>query len=657
MGMPMWGAPGSQSPVRWLRDKIQENKIRDYGKTPLKKESSVTDLRINDYKPQVTALAERVILSISAIVTVFTLGWVLWYSRYGIDFTDEGFYLVWMSNPFIYSVSTTQFGFIYHPLYELLDGNIAALRQANILITFCLSWVLCNVFLKTVFANQSLQRMPRLIISGAIATTTAASLVLAGLWIPTPSYNSLALQALLIAAAGLLLSNKHASRASIIGWFLIGAGGWLAFMAKPTTAAALGLCAGIYLLFAGKLSPRLLAISVATALGFIVLSALAIDGSIIAFIDRLKGGLELVRILGGSHTTEQLLRLGDFQFGERGKFILVACTTVFFSAAYFSQANMKVLVHGGTMLSIVFALASLVIVLGLTHKTLDVGQFQGLLIWSAPFATILAGFSIYRFKGFVQITRAKWALALTFLALPYVYAFGTNNNYWISGALAGIFWVLAGLVLLNPIAPNRKFSALLLPLGLALQMITVAIVHSGIESPYRQPQPLRENDYQLEIGRPGSTLVLSKGFGRYLVEAIGLAKQAGFKQGVPMIDLTGQSPGILYAIGATNIGQAWTVGGYPGSDAVAVAMLKKVTCQELGTAWLLVEPEGPKKISAEVLLSFDANLDTDFEIVGTFKTAEGAGGYNEARIQQLLKPVRFFEKAVSACSAGRTPKQ
>ncbi|MCX5883614.1 MAG: hypothetical protein NTU74_18010 [Deltaproteobacteria bacterium] len=621
-----------------------------------KREPSVTDITINNYKTQTTALAERVILCFSAIVTVFTLAWVLWYSRYGIDFTDESFYLVWMSNPFNYSVSETQFGFIYHPLYDLLDGNIAALRQTNIMITFCLSWIIGNSFLKTVFGNQSLQCKHRIVISGAVATASAASLVIAGFWLATPSYNSLALQALLVAVAGLLLSDKHASRASIIGWFLIGAGGWLAFMAKPTTAAALGLCTGFYLLFAGKLSVRLLAISVATAVGFIVLSAFAIDGSIVAFIDRLKGGIEMLRILGSGHAGDKWLRLGDFQLGERGKFILVVCTAVFFSAAYFSQATMKALVHGGTMLSIVFALASLSIVLGLTHKTLGAGRFQGLLIWSAPFATILTGFSIYHFKGFLQISRANWALTLTFLALPYVYVFGTNNNYWVSGALAGIFWVFAGLVLLNPIASNRKFPAVLLSLGLAVQMITVIIVHSGIESPYRQPQPLRDNDYKLEIGRLGSTLVLSKGFGRYFAEAIDLAKQSGFKQGTPMIDLTGQSPGILYAIGASNIGQVWTYGGYPGSDAFAVAMLKMVTCHELATAWLLVEPEGPRKISPGTLLSFGANMATDFEIVGTFKTAEGAGGYKEARVQQLLKPIRPVEDAMAACSAGRKPK-
>lgn len=615
------------------------------------------DILINNYKLQATALAERVILGFSAIVTVITLGWVFWYSRYGIDFTDEIYYLVWMSNPFNYSVSGSQFGFIYHPLYELLDGNIPALRQANIMITFSLSWMTVYVFLKTVFGNQSLQSMHRIVISGAIATAALASFVFAGWWLPTPSYNSLTLQALLVATIGLLLSEKHVSRASIIGWLLIGTGGWLAFMAKPTTAAALGLCAGIYLLFAGKLSVRLLIISVTTAVGFILLSAFAIDGSIIAFIDRLKGGSEVCRILGGGHAIDQLLRLGDFQLGERGNFILIACTAVFYFAAYFSQANMKALVHGSTMLSMVFALASLAIVLGLTRKTLAVGQFQGLLICSVPFAAMLAGLSIYHFKGLFQMSRANWALAFTFLTLPYVYAFGTGNNYWLLAANAGIFWIFTGLVLLNPIALNRKFPALLLSLGLAVQMITVTIVHSGIESPYRQPQPLRDNDYKLEIGRSGSILVLSKSYGQYFVEAIDLAKQARFKQGTPMIDLTGHSPGILYAMGASNIGQAWTLGGYPGSDALAVAMLKKVTCQELATAWLLVEPEGPRKISPEILLSFGANMATDYEIVGTFKTAEGAGGYKEARVQQLLKPARTVDDAMTACSTGRTSKQ
>ena len=124
-----------------------------------------------------------------------------------------------------------------------------------------------------------------------------------------------------------------------------------------------------------------------------------------------------------------------------------------------------------------------------------------------------------------------------------------------------------------------------------------------------------------------------------------------------MIDLTGQSPGILYAMGARNIGQAWTIGGYPGSEALAVAMLKKVTCKELAAAWLLAEPEGPRKISPEILLSFGANLVTDYETVNTFKTAEGVGGYKEVRVQQLLKPIRSIDAATAACATGRPSKE
>jgi hypothetical protein len=627
---------------------------------------SVNDLSVKgDSKNIETAfLAEQVILIFSAIGTIFTLGWLLWYSNYGIDFTDESFYLVWMSNPFNYSLSASQFGFIYHPLYELLGGNIAALRQANILITFCLSWVLSYVFLKNVFGSQSLQSKHRLVISGAVAIASASSLVFAGLWLPTPSYNSLTLQALLIAAIGLLLSDKHASRVSIIGWFLIGAGGWLAFMAKPTSAAALGFCTGLYLLFAGKLNVRLLAISVATAVGFIVLSAFIIDGSIIVFIDRLNGSVELAKILGSGHTLAHSLRLDDFLLDIGAKYFLVSCTAVFFVGSCLSQAKSKAFAYGGALLSITFSLVSLAIIFGFTHQTLNVGQFQGLfgrfqglLIWVVPFATTLAGLSIYRFKGLFQISRTRWALVLNFLIFPYVYVFGTANNYWVLEPIAGIFWILASLVLLSPLAPNRTFPSLLLSLGFAVQIITVTLVQSGIETPYRQPQPLRENNYKLEIGRPGSSLVLSKGFGQYFLEAINLAKQSGFKQGTPMIDLTGQSPGILYAMGASNIGQPWTIGGYPGSEALAVAMLKKVTCQELVSAWLLVEPEGPIKISSEILSSFGANMATDFEVVGMIKTAEGAGGFKDVRVQQLLKPVRAFDTAVAACVANRTSQQ
>lgn len=56
----------------------------------------------SEYVPRLkrVTLPETLLVLSSAVVSVSTLIWVLWSCRYGMDFTDEGFYLLWISNPF-----------------------------------------------------------------------------------------------------------------------------------------------------------------------------------------------------------------------------------------------------------------------------------------------------------------------------------------------------------------------------------------------------------------------------------------------------------------------------------------------------------------------------------------------------------------------------
>ncbi len=589
--------------------------------------------------------SEKVILFLSVLCTVLTIGWVWIFSQYGFEFTDESFYLVWMANPFINTISATQFGFVYHPLYELLEGDIAALRRSGFLITYGLSWFLGYLFLQKYFIEPPLKRLHRIIISAAIATTATGSLILTNNWLPTPSYNSLAIQSVLIVAVGLLLSEKKS-----IGWVLIGVGGWLAFMAKPTTAAALAFTVVVYLSISKRLSFRSLAIPVLVAAILVVLSALAIDGSVMAFVERLKAGAGMYKtVKAGGHS--HLFRLDFFVFDRGATFFLLVCTAIVFFAVKYSQSEKPRFIHGAAAVSIAFGLTCVAIILGITQKTIYAGVFQGLYIWIVPLASLLVGFSIYGAQGFSKLTRLQWALALTFMLLPHAFAFGSGNNYWIMASTGGIFWVFSGLIFLIPVVGQRGFLVLLLPLVMVVQMVSAIQVHNALQNPYRQPQPLYLNDFEVEIGRPGSTLKLSSGFGQYIKDAIKLAGQSEFPSGTPMIDLTGKSPGVLYAMGAKNIGQVWMVGGYPGSEALAVMMLGKVSCEELATAWLLMEPEGPRKISPEVLLSFGANLSTDYKIVGILKTAKGAGGFYKVRVQNLLKPIRSASVATADCNA------
>ena len=118
-------------------------------------------------------------------------------------------------------------------------------------------------------------------------------------------------------------------------------------------------------------------------------------------------------------------------------------------------------------------------------------------------------------------------ITLAFIAVPYVYAFGTGNNYWNTASSAGLFWLLAGLVFVVPIARSEKKWTVFLPLVLAAQAIVVVLMQTGLEKPYRQTQALRLNDHPVEIGKPGSLLVLSEGYAKYLAEAMASAASGG----------------------------------------------------------------------------------------------------------------------------------
>ena len=54
--------------------------------------------------------------------------------KFGIDISDESFYLSLISNPSLYKTTISQFGFVYNPLFLILNGNIFLLRTINFLL-------------------------------------------------------------------------------------------------------------------------------------------------------------------------------------------------------------------------------------------------------------------------------------------------------------------------------------------------------------------------------------------------------------------------------------------------------------------------------------------------------------------------------------------
>ncbi len=585
------------------------------------------------------------LVGLCAAGTVLLISWLLKFSNYGIDFTDESYYLVWIANPFIYDGSITQFGFIYHPLYRLLGGDIAALRQVNILITFALAWGFAYAFLASLTKGIKESRITLPVVSASLATT---AFIIFDSWLVTPSYNSLTLQALLITTTGVVLANSNVDRKSISGWLLIGVGGWLAFMAKPSTALSLAVGVLIYLIFSRKYSIRMLALTATSAFALLSISALLIDGSLVGFVNRLQLGIEFSKLLEGGHTLSQILRIDDFQLSADFKLsILLVGGAVFFAHWSMCAKNKKWQVIG-VLISITFFSITALLTLGQVHRAAGLGQFQGLLIFGVVYAAVISTLPLGLLRALKSVTSQQWMIAALLLAMPHVYAFGTNNNYWKAGGSAAIFWLLAGITLLGPMIRQCGSWMFAMPAALAAQAVTATLLQAGLEQPYRQTQPLRLNASTLEIGPNRSEIVLSEGYAQYFSSVESIAREAGFKPTTPIIDLSGQSPGILYSIGAENIGQAWTIGGYPGSLKLAQAAHSRTSCEKISASWVLYEQDGPRSIPIELMPSLGANFPRDYRLVGTWKTADGAGGYKDPRTQDLYEPLEK-NKTLLAC--------
>lgn len=593
------------------------------------------------------SIVELLLLVLCAAGTFLILLWVIKFSHYGIDFSDESYYLVSMANPFLYDWSVTQFGFIYHPLYVILDGDVARLRQVNIGLVFGLSWVLVDLLLKAQAPTEVKQTLTRLIIGAGFAV---ASLIVFDSWLVTPSYNSLALQGVLVTLIGCLLAERVTSWKSASGWVLIGIGGWLAFMAKPSTALALAFITFCYLFSARKFDLRKALISIGCTLTCLVVGALLIDGSVLKFLDRLKIGLTFASYLGGGHTVGRIIRLDELHLSGRERNSLLVLAALVFLALWRSSSRKLVDRALAIMIQLFFAGAVLALSLGWIHKSAGFREFQDMLIWAIVWPSVLLGVMAIRQNKQPLFPSIHWGLALSLLAMPHVYALGTNRNYWQAGGSAAIFWVLFGVVFIGPVARIRKGWGFALPLVLGTQAVSATLLQTGLERPYRQAQPLRLNRQTVEFGQPGANLVLSEEYARYIKEATGAARSAGLQVGTPLIDMTGQSPGVLYALRAMSIAQPWIIGGYPGSKKLAGAALIHVSCEQLSSAWLLREPGGPRQLDDDLLATYGGKLADHFTQVASWQTAEGVGGYTGTRTQILYRPVRSADVA-EACRA------
>jgi len=583
---------------------------------------------------------------------LLTLFWVVYYCQYGFDFSDEGSYIAWIADPFRYKGSVTQFGYIYNPLYRLMNSSIFHLRVANIAITFILTWIMVCVYASVVFSDSAKSKYEKYLTPAAMAIAMLAFL---NWWLPTPSYNSLAMQGVIIMATGLLVLDVRDERLHILGWLAMGIGGWIVFMAKPSSAAAMGFLFLANLSFSRKLNVRGVGSGLLVATSMLAISSLYIDGSVITFIERLRSEYFFQQAFLSGDKTYTIFRINRPQLG--GSLLIWFVLWVVF-IIYFCLSVAKGQI--GSLLSLLGYSALLLIALFPPYTVMFAPPLampkDNILFLSIPVGILVAviRISMKEKKFALDFSKLNFALIVTLAAIPHAFAFGTSVNYWTAGAKVGLFWVLSGLAFI-PIFDLKKahVARIFGSAALVSILLTVQLVGSGLHDPYRQPHPLWENRFVTQVGHSGSVLILGEGFSKYITTAVKLAKQSDFVDGTPVIDLTGQSPGLLFTMGSKILGRPWIPGGYEGSDTLASLVLGQENCLDLAQAWVLFEPEGPRRLSSGVLSTYGADIDSDFLQVAKFLTPVGAGGYEFAREQYLFKPIRSNAIAYDSCLRSR----
>lgn len=587
-----------------------------------------------------SVLLDRSLLALSSLTTAILLAWLLHYSRYGLNLSDESFYLNSIANPFVYPINIppSLFGFVYHWPYQWAGGDIAVLRMANVTLTMALGWSLSFLVIRRLWMVD----WPR----AALLSTGIASLSLVefqGLML-TPSYYTLTFQSLLMVMIGLLLAGRPGRIHQVLGWSLIGVGGWCCFMAKPTTAAAIALVVLLYVIVLHRKSLLPMVGAALVVLALLIVTAYLIDGGITGLVNRMVNSAELEILLGARHELSVIFRL-DWLATSRSELAIAASVAIALLLSIFMGSTHRLLPS--------LALAAVLIVtIAIALLGTDPISIRRSTLFLVPAFTCL-GAIFYR-KGLVLRTQASTgiALALTFLVLPHLFALGSNLNYWFLGSNAALFWMLAVVAFLSPLAQEGRSVATLLPLTVLAQLLTASAVNGGFLKPFRQVKELRA--YSAVMPMPGrGKLVLSQSFHDYLATARAQARAAGLEVGAPVIDLAGLSPGLLYVLETRVLGLPWQIGGFRGSNAVAVETLGLENCADLAKAWVLIEPDGPYHLEqASIMASFGAEQ-ADYVAAAAFAPPVYDWDNPIPTRQFLYKPVRPAALAEQSCREAR----
>ena len=504
----------------------------------------------------------------------------------GLDLTDESFYLLWADKPAAYGLAASTFGFFISPIYHLLGSNPAALRRFGLVVlaltAVCLAWT-------AISANRNSQVAERKFEKLAIVLAAASTVVTYYFWwLTTPAYNWLPLPAAFLLLTGLVLVYQNQS--IWLSAILVGFSGTLAFAGKPTTAITFALVYGVgMLILRGAIweTLRHFALSAVCCAALFLLAGLTFFDVPLA----LAQAQSYVETFGVAPAAGGFFNGAVAPWGYYGA--LVAALVAFWLPPRIARLCGVAAI--GATINAVLAMR------GITYNSA-----QGMIAMTASLALVAncVAWAPVRPNG------RLFAVLLLGQVFPWLIAFGTGNPLY---AQAG-FYVALPLTSAILIAYlcfgagdwRTLATALLAPL------FAGAALYAADISPYRLHPDLSSQEFPVEVA--GGMMRVDAPTRDFIVDLRHAAKAAGFVPGTPVLDFTGDTPGIALLLGGQAPYYPWLVGGYDFSERLAMDTTAELTPEARRSAWL-VRNDAPRPFALDFIASLGFDLENDYKVV------------------------------------------
>jgi hypothetical protein len=553
---------------------------------------------------------------------------VLWLTNRGLEILDEGYLLRLIADPQATRPAgdVYLFGFLLHPLYEAVGQDIAVFRVVGFLVVAAGAALLTReavALLRTreVSVTQGQQ-------AAAALVAAASTALLLSFNVMVPAYRTTALLGSMAAAAG-MARVVHDRR--VTGGALLGAGLWLCFVGKPTSAAALAVV--VLALAVGTRLLSRVAVAAVVASGLVsaaatLLVARMTPADAVGYLSRGAHGAD---VLGSHPRLAVLLGWGDPGLAALlvfAPFFVVPLVVGLLLRRWTSPGR-----RGAVELGILAALVVSAVVAGVlaTRAMGPLGTgWQLLSLGLVLPATVVVLLVRERFEAAARRPNAELAWIGLLLVLPYVDAVGTNLPFGPAMGLASVFWVVALVVVtLGRTGPGADRGHLDWALALCVALVAVVtwVVHHNGADGGDLSRDLRSAPVE------GGRLLLRPQDAAIAVLLRGAATDNRIDERTPVVDLSGMGAGYALMTAGRPLGRAHMYGYLPHSVDAARVALAAETCPDRSSAWLLYSPGNTSDISP-AFTGGVLDLARDYDVMVSFEFVRDG----ERWPMQLLRP-------------------